>query len=450
MSGHKHATVTIRETEYRRLHDLDMKARFSKFLHRHKKEDQNDNEVVNALSQAFDKRQNEFQLYVNALDDEVGQIEKHTAQALEQQQNNLDTQLASLREESYSVVNELVQDLSEHVDSCFRTHQQELTAIWNNLDLFSRNMANKVEMAGYWLSNAGALRSFIETYYDHSRWQPGRFERIDLQLQQASANLEAGMPEAALLGSQQAYIECSQARIEMERMISQWQALFQMALRSMDELYHDISANNTIPALDINGNQLPILIDLDHWSVHRYTNMLRIVRSYLSQLRTSAHRFTTSELDDLIQNIIPRFRKDFDEIIYQARLEVIYSQIRINIADIAIQALGRQGFIMQEHGYAGNDMRKPYFISLQNIEGSQVTILVNPMKDMKAVNDLVIDSYDVSTRTESELRSRSREIVQSLTQFGLQVGPIKVEQSTTGGAINVVKKEGSYSKSFLQ
>ena len=450
MSGHKHATVTIRESEYRRLHDIDMKARFSLLGSRHKDKDQKENELINALAQSFDKRQKEFEIYIDALDTDVAQIEKETARALEQEQNRLSLQLASIKQETYIAVNTYVQNLSEHVDTCLRRHQDELATIRQNLDNLSGNMANKIELAEFWISSANTLRSFIETHYDHARLLPGQFERIDIQLQQASGNLAAGMPEAALVGAQQGYNDCSQARIEMERLTSQWQALFQIALQTVEELYHDISANNYIPALDINGSQLPILIDLDHWSVHRYTNMLRSVRSYLSRLRTASHRLTSTELTDLIQNIVPRFRQDFNEIIYEARLDVIYSQIRINIADIAIQALGRQGFVIQEHGYTGNDMRKPYFISLQNIEGSQVTILVNPMKDTKAVNDLVINSSDSSTRTESELRSRSREIVRSLAQFGLQVGPITVDDSTTAEALSVVKQAGAHSKTFLQ
>jgi hypothetical protein len=450
MSGHKHATVTIRESEYRRLHDIDMKSRFSLLGRQHKEKDQKENEVINAMVQAFDKRQNEFESYIDALNNEIVQIEKETAQALEQQQNNLSVQLASLKENSILVVNEYIQSLSEKVDSCLRRHQNELSEFRQNLEMLSGNMADKNDLAESWLTSANTLRSFIETHYDHASWLPGQFEQIDLQLQQASGNLAAGMPEAALVLAQQAYMAGSQARIEMERLISQWQILFQVALQAVEDLYHDISANNYIPALDINGSQLPILIDLDHWSVHRYTNMLRSVKSYLSRLRTASHRITSTELKDLIQNIVPRFRQDFDEIIYEARLDVIYSQIRINIADIAIQALGRQGFVIQEHGYTENDMRKPYFISLLNIEGSRVTILVNPMKDTKAANDLVINSFDTSTRTESELRSRSREIVKSLAQFGLQVGPLTVDNDTTSETFSVVKKEPARSKSFIQ
>ena len=451
MSGHKHATVTISESEYRHLHDLDMKARFSHLGRREKKtdQDQKENEAIQALARAFDGRQAEFLSYINALDNEVGQIEKETAQALEQRQNDISTQFASMQEDTSLAVNEFMHNISHYVDSSLQKHQNELKALRHHLNDLSGNMASKVELAGYWLSSANTIRDFLETHYDHVHLLPGQIERIDLQMQQAAGNLEAGMPEAALLGAQQAYMDYSQARIEMERLISEWQILIRCALAAMEELYRDISASNYIPAMNTEGNELPFMIDLDHWSAHRYTNLLRSVRSYLERLRTDPHRFTSNELMDLIQKGLPRFRKDFDQIIYEARLEVIYSQIRINIADIAIQALSKQGFIMREHGYAENDMRNPYFISLQDLEGSKVTVLVNPMKNMQAANDLVIDSSDTSTRTESELRSRSLEIFQSLDQFGLQVGPVSTDGGRNDKKTRLPKNFQERSKPYL-
>ena len=246
-------------------------------------------------------------------------------------------------------------------------------------------------------------------------------------MQQAVSNLQEGMPEAALMGAQQVYFDCSQARLELERRISEWQILQQTALAAMDKLYKDIASSNFIPAVDLSGVELPIMIDLDQWSGLPYNRILRQAKSLLSRLRARSQSLTAADLKDLTENGIPRIEKEFNEIIYKARMEVIYSQIQINIADISIQALKNQGFQVAKHGFMENDMRKPYFVTLQNIEGSLVTININPIRSLEVANNLVIKSHDATLRTESELRSRSREIVRSLNQFGLQVGPVRHE-----------------------
>ncbi len=433
MSGTKHATITLSEAEYRRLHDADMQGRFSHITQLEAERIQGENEALRMTFEAFEERQRAFQQYIGALENEIGQMEIDTAQALVDQQDGFQQELASRLEGTTIELDEVTRNLSAKIESSQHKHAHHLVSMKRQLDALAGDLEHKNYLAEYWLSASAVLRDFIDTNYDHAHFLPGFFTRSDLQMQQAIENLRDGMTEAALLGAQQVYGEYTQARLNLERLTSEWQILFQATMSAVEDVLSTLSSNKFIPALDEKGRVLPIQIHLGEWSEHRYTDLTRQVKSLRSRLHTEAHSFTSAELTNLLKTTIPGFKREFDTLVYEARLAVIYSQIRINIADIAIQALERQGFAVTGYGFEGNNMRQPYFISLQNIEGSQVVIRVNPIQNAEASNDLVIESHDTPARTESELRSRSQEILHSLARYGLRVGPVSTERGVQPG-----------------
>jgi len=432
MSGYKHATVTISEAEYRRLHDAEMKGRFSRVVHNETKKDRQETKIIKAGFRAFEERQHEFQQYIGTLENEIGQIEIETSQALVEHQKefqqDLDVHLASLQENTTNILNEAAQDLSLQIEDNQRKHLRQLIHLKRHFDALSVNIEQKASISKNWLDTTVALRNFIEEHYDHNRFMPGYFERLDTQIQQAIENLQNNMAEAALVGLQQVYMDCSQARLELERVTNEWQMLFQAARESVEELFSYFNSNKVIPALDTLGRELPIEIILDQWSDNRCTALINHARGLYSHLETNMESLTCKELTELTESIVPGLKNEFNSLVYEARLAVIYSQFRINIADIAIQALERQGFNVYEFGFVDNNMRKPYNISLRNIGGSQVKIQVNPIRSLEAASDLEIESMDTLDLTESELRSRSQEILRSLTRYGLRVGPVNTNR----------------------
>ncbi len=83
--------------------------------------------------------------------------------------------------------------------------------------------------------------------------------------------------------------------------------------------------------------------------------------------------------------------KEFDSVVYHARLAVINSQLRINIADIAVHALEQQGFVMDEAGYEQGDGHRPYSVTMHNVENSRVVIHVDPVSDVESTNALIVE-----------------------------------------------------------
>jgi hypothetical protein len=465
MSGYKHATVTISEAEYRRLHESDMQNRFSSLPAHSTGFEPVRLEAIERMFSLFMERQQDFQGCITLLENEIGQVENNSVRVLLENsdaalkqiveetnksfqqaeenteelhrqmlageaalQQELALSLEVSRNDAALVIQEYADRLNQQIQSIRQQQAGRLAGIQQQFAIISDENEQKEACARAWLESARAVRDFIETDYDHRRFMPGVFDGLDLQLQQAEENLAGSMPEAALAVSQQAYIECSLKRLELEEVTSHWQVIYIQALQNVDELLADILACRSLPAIDTSGQELDIDIDLVTWSGGSYLELKKKVQALRSHLRSCASSLTTEELDTIISIRIPDTRQLLNNLIYKARWEVVNSQIRINIADIAIQALEGQGFRIREHGFKESNMKEAYQISLTNVEGSQVIIRVNPLPEVEAGTDISIESIDQERRTESELRSRSLEITRSLARYGLRVGPLSMVQ----------------------
>jgi hypothetical protein len=117
--------------------------------------------------------------------------------------------------------------------------------------------------------------------------------------------------------------------------------------------------------------------------------------------------------------------KSLADIVSQSRMEVINSQLRINIADLVVRALQSQGFVISEAGYENGDRGSNYNILLRNLEGNEIAVRVTP-GNQNGVNLLELDSFDAELRTSHELNHRAREISTALSRFGLKMENPKV------------------------
>ena len=131
------------------------------------------------------------------------------------------------------------------------------------------------------------------------------------------------------------------------------------------------------------------------------------------------------QLKDLLAVQLPEIKNEFDGIVYRVRYCAINSQLRVNIADMAVHVLGQQGFISDKNGYLENDQRNRYITELVNIDGSRITIQVDPIDDLETTNDIVMLTEDITPKFQPEIRNRANLILRSLQEWGLHVGQIQ-------------------------
>jgi hypothetical protein len=117
-------------------------------------------------------------------------------------------------------------------------------------------------------------------------------------------------------------------------------------------------------------------------------------------------------------------KEQIPEVVYQARLEALSSQMRYNIAECALSALQSQGYELSFGAFSGNDMRCTYQLVLENMGGSQVRVEVSPIEDQPLIQNLDLQTNEREAITEHEVLQRLSELKQALRWFGLGIGVI--------------------------
>ncbi|MEZ4524904.1 MAG: hypothetical protein R2941_03175 [Desulfobacterales bacterium] len=68
------------------------------------------------------------------------------------------------------------------------------------------------------------------------------------------------------------------------------------------------------------------------------------------------------------------------EIVEHARQNILASQLRSNIAELAAGAFQREGFAVEDAAYEGNDERNAYVVKMKNRAGSEVVTVISPVQ----------------------------------------------------------------------
>ncbi len=301
---------------------------------------------------------------------------------------------------------------------------QNLQTIIARQDTYQETEFVKVEAAQQWLNRCLIMADFIQNQFDHERFAPGRLNRILYNLNFSESNLAEGFPESSLQGSQQLYLELSDLHFELEQMLIQWQSKYEKSYSEIQAIILQMSSNVDVSALGLQGEELPDQLNLNFWTNGRFLQLLEHCRQLSGYMIQDQNLLSLDDLDRLYSQILPVIRDSFESIVYDARLNALNSQLRMNIAEKALQALENHGFTLDTAGYAENDMRSQFNAHLDCPDGSQVTIQVLPTAKSaeELSNELVMITTHPYLKTEHEARLQWDELSQSLSQLDLKVG----------------------------
>jgi len=428
MSGYKRTTVSISPAEYKRLHEAEMKLRFmEKELPELMNEFEEDKTA--GLQEDFnqlEKRQNDFNCLLADFNDQIRDIEIQTSRSMTNQQvefwNSVQTVVEDSQQNSSRELLEQTRSYNDRIAIELDHHQQELSDLSRSFIDQNYRQVEKKQFVQDWISTAQSICQFISEHFDPRFINPGQLESLSARLNQSQQNLDYGLDEAALVSAQDVYARSSELRIELEKRQSEWEILFSTARQQTRQLFTLATHSSPCPALDIEGNPLPVQIEVDFWTSGSLNKLIDQLQANLNGFDQNTINWNTSDLKVYLQQTLPEIRTALENTVYQARLNVLSSQLRINIADVVVQALASQGFEIQESLYSNDDMRKSFSAKLGNLEGSQVIVKISPIQGEPGQNQLHLHSLDAARRTEHELHQRAVEISQALRQFGLHVG----------------------------
>jgi len=451
MSGHKKATITINQEEYDRLREAELqlkalpepKVEIITQIHQESQEG-----ILDSLDWVA-YRQNQFNELLQGFDEGLRDLEVSTSQSILDHQRYLQQELAQRDGQLWDSVLTFMDESARYFDSQIMVEHQYNQDQFSRYDQHIHQMAGdterKIKMADQWLVSAEALCDFIRQNYHHGFFLPGQVERLHQQLNLARENLENGVPEAGLMTAQQAYTRLSEMRVELERLEAEWQVLYCSAWEGTCNLHALVNENQVVEAVDLDGAPLGIDLDVNYWTEGALTHLFADIDNLFDRLEDTTHRPVINQLREVLNQQLPALQGALEDTVFNARIAAINSQLRINIADLVVQALQEQGFSLEDASYQGVDMRQSYAARLINLEGSEVEVQVAPCGLGLGENELHLRSYDEKVRTEHELLQRWREINQSLARRGL--GMRQAEVVGAGPAARETSRQANRSSS---
>ncbi len=228
---------------------------------------------------------------------------------------------------------------------------------------------------------------------------------------------------SSLQGCQQSYLELTDLNAVLEQLVLSWQTAFEKTYELINDLLYQMVSNGKLNAVGLQGEELPDLVDLNYWTNGRFSQLLGHSRQLAANLVQDQSILAMEDLDRVYNQIIPVIRELFESIIYEARLSALNSQLRMNIAEKALQALENHGFCLETSGYSDDDMRSQFNAQLASPDGSEVTINVLPTarSSEELSNEIVVITTHPYLKTDHEARMHWDELSYTLSQYNLKV-----------------------------
>lgn len=427
MSGHKRATITVSQDEISRLYKVleqiqGDKADLSSLVSQANRQTRLS---LEAYYDHLEQRQQAFLAALQGVNQHLAEVEAVTSQALLEQQAQIQQNLAHLTgrlwDRSNEVLLEIERRYQEHVQSLEQRKNDEILWLTERFERLATNQQRSEEIASRWLEAAQTLAYFVHSHYDHERFLPGELGKFEQRIGRAAQNLQVGLPQAALPLLQEAYLGISDLRLKLERLHAKAHTLLSAAAEYALFLEKKAHQNETVPAVDLEGNLLPYNINVDFWVNGELHALIRTIEEIRADLAERPDSLTIKDLQKLLNHDLPNLERKLEDLIFQARLAAISSQLRLNIADCVLSTLYLQGYRVESAYFEQGDARRSYSVQMCGVDGSQIIVRVDPLPEAGPQNELHLIATDGQTRTIHEIRQHSSEIQRGLQLYGWDI-----------------------------
>jgi hypothetical protein len=430
MSGHKRATITARTENIRQLSQTEMAIRFveaglSELSQRLEMAAQNERAAGIDQNEAINQ---ELIAALSEIDGVFGRLEEDTRTVLIQQEEAFNEQLnqfsESVAETNALQIEQLSAQYQTVIDQLAENQEGSLTIIADKLEGLTQDQQTLEQNISKWIDAATTLLQSIiaDPIMVRANGTDGVYY-ADL-ISQAVENQQAGYNEAALISAQSAYREISIARMHIHQLRGQFSALSRALSKQIELLDQEVELNKQVHVIDLQGIPLDMEIWVDDWVGGKLSQLQQEIHNARTYLDRPPSPAAFRKLRHVLNHAIPQWHALLSEYVYQARSEVINSQLRMNIALMVVRALTIQGYRLEASNYTDEDMRLDYRAQLTDSEGSRVLVQVEARRGQLETTELNLFTQDADKRTPHELRQRSLEIQHSLRTAGLKVGEL--------------------------
>lgn len=431
MSGQKETRVSMAASEARRLREQAARLRtvqndLPERLDRIRADTLAE---VNRQSARMDQRWQQFQSTADKLRSDLATLERQSQRRLQEglaQARREYTELfAEERAERIQHEERMREEYRTLVDQERAERQQQIGELQSRVGNIENREEALRQMAAGWLQDLGALRDDV-AQLPHQRFSPGRLERLEGLIRQATLNLRDGASQAALGQAQTIYSDLVELRADVLYKEQEFEAAYLKALAAVRALIEEVRANRVAvlvedeaAATEAAGSDLEV--DVDFWSKGRLSQISECLRELEARLEGGKETLSLEQVRQL-EGEVEELKQRLPEAVEAARLAIINSQACYNVAEAVAGVMEGQGYSVEAGAYEGEDQRGAYAVKMRNRGGDEFVTIVTPSQEQELAYSTQMNFYDRS-QDETMRQTFAQAVYQGLSQMGLEATP---------------------------
>lgn len=431
MSGQKETYVSMREQEARRLRE---QAAHFRAVQRDLPERLNQIRAdtmaeVTRQNTRMNERWQQFQNTADQLRSDLATFERRSQRRLREGLAQARTEYTELFAQERAERIEHEEQMREEYHSLIEREraerQQQISELQSRVSQIENKEESLQQMAGAWLQDLRILQGDV-AQLPHQRFAPGRMDRLNGLIEQATLNLRNGASQASLGQAQTAYFDLVELRSEVLYKEQQFEAAYLHALEAVRSLLEEVRTNREAviagdeTATDRDERE-DIEVDVDFWSKGKLSQISERLEEIESRLEKE-HRTLSLEQVGQLEQEADSLRQRLPEAVEAARMTIINSQACANVAEIVAEVMEEQGYSVEEGTYEGGDQRGAYAIKMRNVGGDEFVTIITPSQEQELAYSTQMNFYD-RNQDEAMRQSFAQAVYEGLNQMGLQATP---------------------------
>lgn len=362
-----------------------------------------------------------------ALQRETNRLESAMSQGFEQQRSEYLRITADQRQEYTRLISRQDQKFTQLIseERQARERGQKILQLHINqvVDNLEQEIQRKAKIAEDLLSDVEGIWEQINRDYQHQRFAPGKLADLRRGLEMARNNIQTGVTEAAISTTQQTYLDLADLRIELEQQEQEWLLLYNVAWEDLKSLIVEVEANKQCEIeIGLGNDAEKFKLEVDYWVNGRLSEYEQQLNQLESQLKVGESTLTLEQVKELGEKIIA-LQPILGEIVEQAKVTILGSQLRVEIADRVVEVFESLGYTLvnleSDAVYEGDDKRNAYVVKVKNIAGDEVVTVISPEREF-GKNSISINTFSQTIIDETATQQNAKAIFDALAEEGVQ------------------------------
>jgi hypothetical protein len=367
-------------------------------------------------------------------------LEVNTKKNLQKQQQEFQASIANVKTEQKNQRAEYL-NLIDQQNQKFEQYKQEQRNFQKEVNQkikeFEADQQRKAELAENFLADLETIYNNIDREYQHQRFAPGRLEDLKRGVDLARNNFQNGVTEAAIAQAQETYLHLADLRLELIQKEQEWELLYNAALSDVQSLITEAQGNRkcevAVGAGEEAGEEQKFKLEVDYWVEGRLTAYEEQLQGIATQLENGEKTLSTAEVKQIGEKI-KQLEPSLEQLVEEAKLNIISSQLRVEIADGVVEALSAAGFTLenpeQNATYEGNDQRGRYVVKVKNVAGDEVVTVITPEQEF-GKNSVSINTFSETVIDEKATQQNAKAVFDLLAEEGIQaIGQLECENNS--------------------